>query len=483
LERQRQIENDNAVAEAWEKAWDDINQKINDTITDQINAMLQNQSIDANTQAVIANTKALWASIGGKDGAKIDTSLSSSIGAEAGTIPPGIERIGYEAEQQVTTTTTDDGAPSMFLDPNNVGLIWEQQAVAAEASAERQVASIDKVNTALEDQFHKQSQGSKDAGKTMTASTQSSFAKMTAAMNMYGIAYQAMSNDNLDATQKFQMFALQAAGQTAIGMLTTNMLQTDAQSKVELPGILGKAASQLGPIAGPIAFAAMSALLGGLMGIAMSKVGKAKSQISQVTGASVGAGRLATGMLTYKEGNVNEFTDPDSLTPGRSYNVDGADGKTYRAKYTGTNPKTHITNGPEFHLVGEAGREAIIDAHTTRLMQMDDTGIWQAIQTLYNGGSLSAVRRSGARRGVPAFADGNLDEFDEMADGGGMTAGTGMSPEQLAAFQQSLDRNSAIMERLEANGIKAYFDVYGKGGLVDSYDTGKKNVTRHGERY
>lgn len=483
LERQREIENDNAVAEAWEKMWNDINQKINDTITDQLNAMLQNQSIDANTQAVIANTEALWASIGGKDGAKIDTSLTSSIGAEAGTTPPGIERIGYETEQQVTTTTTGEGAPSIFLDPNNAGLIWEQQAVAAEESAERQIAAVDRVNAALDSQFHKQAQDSKDANKTMTTSTQSSFAKMTAAMNMYGIAYQAMSNDNLDATQKFQMFALQAAGQTAIGMLTTNMLQTDAQSKVELPGILGKAASQLGPIAGPIAFAAMSALLGGLMGIAMSKVGKAKSQIASVTGASIGAGRLATGMMTYAEGNVNEFTDPASLTPGRSYNVDAADGKTYRARYMGSDPKTHLTNGPEFHLVGEAGREAIIDAHTTRLMQMDDTGVWNAIQTLYNGGSLSAMRRMGSRRGVRAFAEGNVNEFDEMADGGGLMADSGMSMEQMTAFQQSLDRNNELLERALTEGIHARFDVYGKGGLIDSYDKGKKTVTSHGERY
>ena len=220
------------------------------------------------------------------------------------------------------------------------------------------------------------------------------------------------------------------------------------------------------------------------MGLAVSKIGKAKSQISQITGASSGgnvsAGKLSTGMLTYGEGNVNEFTDPSTLTPGRQYNVDSADGNTYRARYMGKNPRTHITNGPEFHLVGEKGREAIIDAHTTRQLQMDDNGIWQSIQTLYNGGRISRRRNIG--RGVRAFADGNLDEFEEVEStlGGG---DSGMSMEQVISLKESIDRQSDLLEDLRTNGIKATFDVYGKGGLVDSYDTGKKNVTRHGERY
>jgi hypothetical protein len=263
-------------------------------------------------------------------------------------------------------------------------------------------------------------------------------------------------------------------------MLTTNMLATDAQGKVELPGILGKAASQLGPIAGPIAFAAMTALLGGLMAVAMSKVGKAKSQIAQVTGASVGAGRLATGMLTYAEGNVNEFTDPSTLTPGRHYNVDGADGKTYRAKYMGKNIRTHITTGPEFHLTGEKGREAIIDAHTTRMMQMDDTGIWQSIQTLYNGGSMALRRRRSMKRGIPAFADGNLDEFEDVTE---MTGTSSADMTQVVGLKDSLDRQNALLEELLVNGVKGHFDVYGRGGLVDAYDTGKKTLNRHGEKH
>ena len=59
LERQREIEQQNAMADAWKKVMDDINAKLNETITDLLNAMLQNQSIDANTDATKAKAQEL----------------------------------------------------------------------------------------------------------------------------------------------------------------------------------------------------------------------------------------------------------------------------------------------------------------------------------------------------------------------------------------------------------------------------------------
>ena len=289
-----------------------------------------------------------------------------------------------------------------------------------------------------------------------------------------------MSNDNLDMAQKFQMIALQAVGNVAMVGLEVAMKEAFGKTAVNQAVALSKDNAENGSILGPILWAIGSALVGGLMGIASSKITSSKSQIASMTGASMGAGRLSTGMLTYAEGNVNEMTDPKSLTPGRHYNVDGADGRTYRAKYMGKDAKTHITTGAEFHLVGEKGREAIIDAHTTRNIQMNDPEIWRTIQTLYNGGSMSRIR-SRRGRGVHAFAEGNLDDFEEI--GSEMGVDTGMSMEQIVSLQASIDRQSDLLESLRVNGIKATFDVYGKGGLIDSYDSGKKNVTRHGERY
>ena len=468
MERQREIERQNALADAWKKVMDDINSKMNDMITDQLNALLQNQSIDANTKAMSANTEAL--------GRLTDAVLG---GGGVKGVPSG-ENFPFPVVDDKNSETWGrarrkrEGLP---VDQNPHDHTKEGIADVAQA----QIDASNAVTEAMTDNAQKQVQVANDTNEKIEESTSNAFAKMTQAVNLYGIAYQAMSNDNLSATQKFQMIALQAVGNAAIAALTTNFAQTEGQVAIELPGILGKAASQLGPIAGPIAFAAMTALLGGLMGMAVSKITKSKATIAQATGASsASAGRLTTGMLNYAEGNVNEFTDPSTLTPGRQYNVDAANGKTYRARYMGSDPRTHLTNGPEFHLVGEEGREAIIDAHTTRLMQMNDTGIWRAIQTLYNGGSLRARRRSRARSGVLAFADGNLDDFADM---GGMGDASGADME---AMRQALDRNSAVQEALLerlSHPIQAKFDVHGPGGLVDSYDRGKKTATRHGERY
>jgi len=485
LERQHEIEVQNAQAEAWRKLMDDLNMKMSEQITDWLNAAAQNASVDANTDATLANTEAIVGLTAAMDG-KVDTSLASGLGYEpSGNEPnPTIERIGYETEQQATQTTTTESAPSVFLDPNNVGLPWEQQAEAAELSAERQVGAIDKVKVALDDQFHKQEKGSKESSQKMTSSTQSAFAKMTAAANLYGIAYQAMSNDNLSAAQKFSMMAIQAAGQSAITALTVDFSKTTADAAMNSASVLGKLWSQLGWGAVPV-YAIFTGLLGGLMGLAASKIAKSKSEIAQATGASVGAGRLSTGMLTYAEGNVNELTDPASLTSGRQYNVDGADGKTYRARYMGKGAKTHITNGPEFHLVGEAGPEAIIDARTTRLLQMDETGIWRDIQTLYNGGSISGLSTRRRRGGVRAFADGNIGEFDEMADGGGLTAeGTGgMNADVMASMLETNSRLADLLENALVNGIKAVNKWTGSDGIPAMYNKMQKEAQRHGEKY
>lgn len=488
LQREREIEQQNAVADAWKKVMDDINQKMNDMITDQINAMLQNASVDANTDALGVNTKALNA----LTEAVLSGKGSSGVG---GLTPPQMPGVAV-SEGAGKTPAIEFGpfenvevedANGNYVPQNRPQKPWGSPAADAETVAMWQAAADASTEATgiIVENAGKQAKAQEGENQKMAASTQSAFAKMTQAANLYGIAYQAMSNDNMTAAQKFGMVAIQAAGNAAITALTADMSQATGDAAINSASVWGKLWNQLGWWAIPV-YALFTGTLGGLMGLAASKIAKSKSEIASVTGAnnSVASGRLSTGMLTYAEGNVNEFTDPGSLTPGRSYNVDGADGKTYRAKYTGRNPQTHITNGPEFHLAGEDGKEAIIDARTTRLMQMDDTGIWRAIQVLYNGGSLQSLQRRRRGRGIPAFAGGNLDDFDSLVESDDIAAsGAGASQEQMVAFQQSLDRNSAVLERALTEGIRGVFDVYGKGGLIDSYDSGKKTATRYGQRY
>ena len=519
LERQHEIERENAQAEAWKKLMDDLNMKMSEQITDWLNASMQSAAIDANTQAVLANTEALYAAMGkgnstdftdvsklqrdekgmavDKNG-KVITPIApaeteqpdnmpkpfwqmteedmSKAQENIGTLWQGYKDMGITAMQEMADATAD--LPDIVTSPfpkDEKDLEKRTELIKAQSQAQKE-ASTDVTKTVV-DNNQQQQQSTQQTNKKEEASGLSMYAKLTQAANLYGIAYQTMSNDNLSASQKFQMMALQAAGQAAIAMLTADLSQSTAETTNTLPVILAKCL-KINPIWGSAIFAALSATIGGLMGMAVSKIAKSKSEISQVTGASASAGRLSTGMMTYAEGNVNEFTDPATLTPGRSYNVDAADGRTYRAKYTGTNPRTHLTNGPEFHLAGERGREMIIDAGTTREITMNETEIWHAIQTLRNGGHVSS--RRGSRRGVRAFADGNVEDFETMD----MTqAAGGLSPEMAEKFQTSIDRNNDLLERALTEGIKGVFNVYGKGGMVDTYDTAKKSLKSHGERY
>lgn len=529
LKRQLEIEQKNATADAWKKVMDDVNSKINEQITDWMNAAMQNQAVDNNTSALIANTEALYATrpVESNDFTNLERNLEGMAVDALGNIvypinpvsPDDVEnpyqdennpstwprarrkRAGlpvnenpFDNTQANSAKEPDDQWQSPWPDETQDG--WNGKSWSTGISDE-QVQNITEQSQQIADAQIAASNGSakvqiannnkiiastKSVNKANEEGTRSAFAKMTQAANLYGTAYQAMSNNNLSTSQKFQMFAVQAAGQAAITMLTTDLFQQQAKQTVQMPGILGKLLGEMPYPAAIATYAAVTALMGGLMALAVSQASKSKSQIAQATGANVSAGRLSTGMLTYAEGNVNEFTNPSSLTPGQRYNVDAADGKTYRARYMGANPTTHLTNGPEFHLVGERGREAIIDANTTRRLQMNDTGIWQAIQTLYNGGRVRATRQRGG--GMSNFADGNLDEFADGASAQG-SAGSAQPAftDMLAAIQASLDRNSEVMEKAVSNGIKGVFNVYGKGGIIDSYDTGKKNVERYGEKY
>lgn len=474
MERQHEIERENAMADAWKKVMDDINMKMSETITDQLNAMLQNASLDANTQAVLANTEALYATSGRSGGADM------GIGADG--IPNALR-----SPMEGGNNPAVGGSPT---DMNGYAAPWQQQPQGEQSNWQVPMAppEVDAESytapwAAFADASKQATETAIGDNKKIEKSTKQSFAAMTAAANMYGIAYQAMSNENLSTAQKVEMMIVQAAGQAMISMLTASLAADTAESASHAPSWISKTLAELGPIGGPVAVGVFTALIGGLIGLATSKITKSKSQIAQVTGASsASAGRLSTGMLTYAEGNVNEFTDPSSLTPGKRYNVDAADGKTYRARYMGRNPKTHLTNGPEFHLSGERGREMIIDAGTTRQITMNEGEIWHAIQTLSGGGSARRFARRG--RGIPAFADGNIEDFMDGSVSGDSVAGmSGMSAEQAASLQASIDRQTDLLEDLRINGIKATFDVYGKGGLVDSYDSGKKTLNRYGERY
>ena len=59
----------------------------------------------------------------------------------------------------------------------------------------------------------------------------------------------------------------------------------------------------------------------------------------------------------------------------------------------------------------------------------------------------------------------------------------GLSAEQMAAFTAALDRNNELWERVLDEGIEAFVSPYGPRGIVNGYDTAKKEALSHGERY
>ena len=526
LERQHEIEQQNARAEAWKKVMDDLNKKMDESITDWMNAVMQNAAIDNNTTALNTLTVAVNNLAGVMGG---QSTGDYSRNAE-GMAVDSDGNVVYPVQPTAPTEEKTEGMPKPMWQMSdeelakaqeNIGALWtayKEYGIAAEtekaealaevpgytpsplAITDEQIESVGERLEALNqkeidasnrktqvvvDNAKKEAAATQQANKAEVSSTQSSFAKMTQAANLYGIAYQAMSNDNLSTSQKVQLMAVQAAGQAAIAMLTTDLAAVSAKNTVQLPGILGKLLGEMPYPAAIATFAIVTGLLGGLMGLAVSQVTKSKSQIAQATGASsASAGKLTTGMLTYAEGNVNEFTDPASLTPGRQYNVDAADGRTYRARYMGSNPRTHITRGPEFHLSGERGREMIIDADTTRQITMNEGEIWHAIQTLSGGGRITAIRRRS--RGVRAFADGNLEDFDFTTENTENTEGAGMngiSADMIVSLQASIDRQSDLLEYLRDNPIRALNKWDGPDGIPNMVNKYNKEAARHGEKY
>ena len=513
LERQHQIEHDNAMADAWKKVFDEFNAKLSEEITDYLNSMLQTQALDANTQALVYNAQQL------SEGTAAVTALTREIGSNKPKTIVEIGEIKGQVEGSDKTHIINGGGTETFLGSQGKSSDNSTEIIQPRIDAEEQLktsivqnveeiaqANINADNTVTEakrvnnerlntyivggsntttkvitNNTSSVDRKQKETDNAMANSSKKTFAAMTAAANMYGIAYQAMSNENLSTTQKVELMIVQAAGQALISMLTAQLAADTGATTSHAPSWISNTLSQLGPIGAPVAIGVFTALIGGLMGLAVSKISKSKSTIAQVTGASTNAGRLATGMLTYATGNVNEFTDPSTLTQGRQYNVDAADGHTYRARYMGSNPRTHITSGPEFHLTGERGHEMIIDADTTRQITMNDNEIWRTIKTLSSGGNVRRImQRSG---GMPVFAEGNVADFAGYVENNGSIEGIAITSEQAIALQLSIDRQSDLLERALTEGIKGVFNVHGPDGLVANYDRGKKAANRHGERY
>ncbi|MBQ4589090.1 MAG: phage tail tape measure protein [Bacteroidaceae bacterium] len=251
-------------------------------------------------------------------------------------------------------------------------------------------------------------------------------------------------------------------GEHQIANLSSDMAAAQGENSINTSRAGGKTLAELGWWGIPL-IAVISAALSALLGAAMGAFSKAKSEVSAATGAS--SGRLATGMLTYAEGN---------------YPVLGNDGNVYNAKYEGSGMKTGIyRGGAHFGIFSEKKPEAIIDGDTTQRLIMNHPDIWKAIVTLSKNGRLDSGM------GMRTFATGNIDQLAKQASQAETQAAAAQNEAQNAMMERMealLAANVNLMNKLATEGVQSRINMYGEDGLYKNMEKAKKYANRVGYR-
>lgn len=256
-------------------------------------------------------------------------------------------------------------------------------------------------------------------------------------------------------------------GETATGaaMLATKSANNISEEQLEVAhqevmaalrsaGIFGWCVSTLGPIAGPIAYSAMMAILMGLLNFAISKFGgDNKTNTNTVKGPNT---KLVSGMLTYDSGNVQDLK-PFVANDGSIYWAT-EDNKPHSGVSLLTQPTATTINGQP-SLVAENGPELVIGRETTHAMMMNNPQLLKALVNYdrnYSG-------RSASRR---AFDEGNVG-----ATVGNIPSGASATDDLMATNTASnmalLQAVNTLLQRLE-QPIEAKIDMFGRDKLYDS---------------
>lgn len=217
-------------------------------------------------------------------------------------------------------------------------------------------------------------------------------------------------------------------------------------------GIFGWCVSTLGPIAGPIAYSAMMAILMGLLNFAISKIGGGDKANNNVGNSGNGKNtKIVSGMLTYDSGNVQDLR-PFVSNDGSLYWAT-EDSKPHNGVSLLTQPTATTINGQP-SLVAENGPEIVIGRETTRAMQMNNPQLLRALVNFDRNFS-----------GRKAYDAGNLSDV-ATADPTGASVQELIANSAMAnmALQEAV---TTLMKRLEAP-IEAKINMYGYGQLYES---------------
>ena len=264
---------------------------------------------------------------------------------------------------------------------------------------------------------------------------------------------QTMGNQMLTQKQAQDSAEMSAEGTKATGTVMAGIAEGAAK-------IIGT----LGPWGAPL-IAVITALLMGLLSVALGALGGGSKKETASTKSATKL-KMVSGMLTYDEGNLNNYV--------------GSDGHVYRAREQKSLPEgvsvikepiaTTVNGQPS--LVGEKGPEIVIGRKTSKRVMMNAPGILHSLMAIERGGRYSG-------RGYRLFDEGNLG--DVMGD---METGRqGVQDERMtAALEQNTSMMQAMMQtiqQLQAKGIPATVAPFGKGSL----DEGMRSVQNFRKRY
>lgn len=268
-----------------------------------------------------------------------------------------------------------------------------------------------------------------------------------------------------DITAQVGQETLQTQAAQAQASVQTESAETQAKIPMGIAAGASKIIGSLGWWGIPLV-AVITALLNGLLSFAMSKV----SSLFGGGGSSDDSGtttKLVSGMLTYDKGNVQAFSGVET---GKTYPVVGNDGKVYAAKDAGElstglvkDPITTIVNGQPA-LVAERGPEMVIGRETTAAMMMNRPDLLREI-----------VRFDRTRSGMQyrAYDAGNVAEFANTLDNSPLT------PTDAQQLRDTIKSLSLVLASLQANGIQAHINKYGRGGVVESAASGANFMRRN----
>ena len=226
---------------------------------------------------------------------------------------------------------------------------------------------------------------------------------------------------------------------------------------------IAKAFAELGPIAGAVAVAMITAVIGSFLTMALNAVGGGKKPQQAATKT-----KLVSGMLSYDAGNATDVLADN----GRRYSAV----TDYHAVGLLTQPTiTTVQGAPS--LVAEEGPELVVGRQTTRTLMMDYPGIVQTILNIERHHRRAQAHHAYA---IHAFDDGNASDLlsADSNPSNSSNPSNGLSDETAQALTAAI---AAFVERTSQPFEARITNVYGKGGAVDTIAQGMASSKRLGD--